>query len=267
MKEKIIRVLLSVLIAFGLWVYVVTIVSPESEATFHNISVELINDEVLWNHGLMVTSAEKYTVTVQLRGNRTDLNSLKNSEITAVADLSKINSAGEQALNVQVSVNGSFEIVSQSLTAVTVQVAEWSTKEVPVVINYSGSLGLDYIAYKDQITLDHETVTLTGPKKAVDQITQAVVNVDLDGRVNSITHESYSYTLCNENGEAVDGTGIQPDVETVTLNLKIQRVKEIQLAVNVIYGGGATEENTTIVLDQQTIKVSASEVVLDALGD
>lgn len=270
MKDKIIRLLLSVLLAFGMWVYVVTVVSPESEETFYNIQVvyEEGSEDALLRKGLMITSGDLPTVSITLRGNRTDLNSLKNSDIAATVDLSKISSANNQMLTVKVTVTGgSFEIVSQSLAAVTVQVAEWTTSEVPVVVDFGGTLGLDYIAYKDELVLDRETVTLTGPKDLVDQITQAVVRVDLTDRVESITNASYGYTLCDKDGEAVDITGITPDVETVKLTVKIQRVKEIQLAVNVIYGGGATEENTTVILDQQTIKVSGSDTVLDALGD
>lgn len=269
MKEKLIRLLLSVLIAFGLWVYVVTVVSPESEATFHNIQVKPVygSEEVLQNKGLMLTSAELPTITVRLRGNRADLNGLKNADITAEVDLSKINSAGEQALSINVDFKGSFEIVSQELSSVTVRVAEWTTKEVPVVIDYIGAVGFDYIDYRDERLLDNENITLTGPKEQVDQITQALVTVDLTDRTESITNESYEYLLCDDGKNAVDTMGITVNVNEVKLTMKIQRVKEIQLVVNVIYGGGATEENTMVVLNQPTIKVSASNAVLDTLGD
>ena len=73
--------------------------------------------------------------------------------------------------------------------------------------------------------------------------------------------------LCDANNNAVDTTGITVNVNEVKLTMKIQRVKEIQLVVNVIYGGGATEENTTVTLSHPTIKVSASNAVLDTLGD
>jgi YbbR domain-containing protein len=53
----------------------------------------------------------------------------------------------------------------------------------------------------------------------------------------------------------------------VDLTVKIQRVKDLQLVVNVTYGGGATEETTKIVFSQEHIKVSGSEEALAALGD
>lgn len=270
MKEKIIRILLSVLIAFGLWFYVVTVVSPESEETFYNIQVEPVHgsEQALQDRGWMITSGELPSITVRLRGNRTDLNNLKKSDITAEVDLTKVNAAaGEHPLDIKVNFTGSFELVSQSMSTVMVEVAEWTTKKVPVELIYPGILDQNYIDYRDQVGLDREFIELAGPKEVLDQITQAVVKVDLTGRKNSITNESFTYTLCNDKGEPVDDADVDVDAEAVTVNLKIQRVKEIQLMLNVIYGGGATKENTTIVLDQQTIKVSASDAILDAMGD
>ena len=269
MKQKILHGLLAVLIAFGIWVYVVTVISPESEGTFYNIPVVLTNESVLQAKGLMIASDDVPTVTLQLRGNRTDLNNLKNSDITVTADLSKINAPGDQSLSLSVSFTGAggdnaFEILNQNPSRVTLQVAEWMTKEVPVTVSYSGVVGQDYIAYKDEVVLDYQNVTLTGPKDVVDQITQAVIEINLDGQVETLS-QSYRYTLCNENGEPVDAASITTNVAEVALTLKIQRVKEIQLLLNVTYGGGATAENTTVTMDEQTIKVSGSDKLLDGL--
>lgn len=269
MKRNAVRLLLSVLIAFSLWVYVVTVVSPESENTFYNIPVILNNEAVLSDKGLMVTSETNPTVTLRLRGNRSDLNNLKTSDIVVVADLSKINEDGEQQLSYNVSFTGSgsdnaFEVVTQTPSQITLEVTEWDTKEVPVNVTYSGTLGLDYIAYKDEVALDYEAVTITGPKTVVDQISQAVVDVNLDNQSETIS-QSYRYTLCSEAGEPVDAASIKTNVAEVNLTLKIQRVKEVQLLLNVTYGGGATKDTTTITMSDETIKVTGSEKLLEGL--
>lgn len=262
MKRKILHGLLAAVLAFGIWVYVVTVVSPESENTYYNIPVVLSNESVLLEKGLMVASDTEPTVTLRLRGNRSDLNKLKNSDITAIADLSKINDPGEQSLSVHVTFAGNdFEILEQTPRMVTLQIAQWSTKEVPVVVDYTGTLGRDYIAYKDEAILDRESITITGPKTVVDQITQAKITVDLTDQVATLI-QTCRYTLCDADGQPVDAATIKTNAAEVTLTLKIQQVKEIQLLVNVTYGGGANESNTQIVLDPQTIKVSGSENLL-----
>ena len=271
MKHKIFSMLMSLLIAFGLWSYVVTVVSPESEATFYNIPVVLSNESALLEKGLMVTSDTSPTVTLQLRGNRNDLNNLKNSDITVVADLARVNASGEQLLKCSVSFGGgdsgnAFEILNQNPSHIVLQISEWATKDVPVEVSYKGAVGTDYIAYKDQLELDRETITITGPKETVDRIAKAMVELDLEGKKETI-RQSSRYTLCDENGLPVDAASIKTNAAEVSLSLKIQKVKELQLSVNVTYGGGATQENSSVVLDYQTIKVAGSEKLVDSLED
>ena len=99
MKRKFVYGLLSVLIAFGLWLYVVTVVNPEWEETFYNIPVALENEQILHDRGLMLVSDEDPEVTLRLSGNRADMIKLNSSNITIRADLSRIYSAGEQSIN------------------------------------------------------------------------------------------------------------------------------------------------------------------------
>ena len=47
MKSKFLRFLLSLVIAFGIWLFVVSVVSPESEAVIQGVQVELDGEDVL----------------------------------------------------------------------------------------------------------------------------------------------------------------------------------------------------------------------------
>ncbi len=272
MKRKILHVLLSVLIAFGIWVYVVTVVSPESEDTFYNIPVVLTNESVLLDKGLMIETETEPKVNLKLRGNRTDLTSLKNSDIIVVADLSRIHSAGEQTLSVNVSFRGdatgnAYEIIEQSPNYITLQIVEWSTKEIPVnVLCDSTNLKDNYIAFKDSIVQDYQTVTITGPKAVVDQIEEARIDIALTEDHTETLNQSFRYTLVDAAGKPVDAVGIKTNVPEINVTVRIQQVKELQLVLNVTYGGGANPDNTTIVMSQQAIKVSGNDKVLADLN-
>lgn len=265
MKSKILHLLLSLAIAFGLWTYVITVVNPESEETFYDVPVVLNNETVLHENGLMVLSKGAPTVTLKLKGNRSDLNNLKKSDITVIADLAKINEAGEKHLTYSVTFPGTnFEVVSQSPQNVTLNVAPRGSKEVDVVIRPIGSTPSNFIADLDDVELSHEKVTITGPKDVVDQITQAVIPVDIAGKKETIIMKD-RYTLCDANGEPVDAEHVQTNVAEVDVTLRILQVKELQLLLNVTYGGGATEQNTLIKIDPLTIKVAGSEKLLEGL--
>ena len=90
--------------------------------------------------------------------------------------------------------------------------------------------------------------------------------MDLTDRAESIS-ESYRYTLCDGEGNPVDAAEITTDVEEIHLDMKIQRLKVLNLAADVTYGGGATENNTTITVSPATIRVTGSDAALAELGD
>ena len=267
MKRKVLYVLLSVVVAFGLWLYVITVVSPESKDTFHGIRVELINEDALHEKRLMVITDHIPTVTLELLGNRSDLSKVNPSNITVVADLSKISHAGEQDLYYTVNVPGnSISIENQSPSSIKVTVVERASKEVPVVVTYNGKVPEGFLTDRENQTLDHETVTVTGPASVIDKIAQANITVDLEGQRETI-HQSYQYTLCDAKGNAVDAGNVVTDVMEINLTLKIQRVKEIQLGLTVTPGGGATEQTAQITLSHTSIQVSGSEQILEQLED
>ena len=90
MKNKAVMLILSVILAFGLWLYVVSAVNPEFEDSYHNIPVVLVGEGLLEERGLMITSNENPTISLKLKGNRTDLVELKSSDISVTVDVSKI---------------------------------------------------------------------------------------------------------------------------------------------------------------------------------
>ncbi len=267
MKNKIVYALLSLLIAFGLWAYVITVVSPESEETFHNVPIAFDEEAILRDNGLMIVSGRDSTVTVRLKGNRTDLNDLKTSDITIRADLSRIEEPGKTELSYTVEVQGNseaYDVVDQNPKKVTLEIAQWTTKDVDIQVNYTGSVPADYVADTDSVELDHQKVTLTGPVEVLEQITQAVISVDLTNKSQTIS-ESYRITLCDAQGKPVDAGLVQVSIAEVKLTLRILRVKEVELVLDVTYGGGATMATTQITLDPKTIKVAGSEKLLDGL--
>lgn len=269
MKNKILTALLSIVIAVGLWLYVVTVVSPNSDKHYYNIPVTLQSEVVLQERGLMITTADLPEVSLHLEGNRTDLNKLNSANITIAVDVSRIGEPGTHNLTYTPSYpgdvpNNAISVLSRTPGTITLTVEERVSKQLPVDILYTGSLSEDYMADKENKELDYENVTIVGPKSVIDQIAMARIEVNLDNRTESIS-EQFQYTLCNEKGEPVDAQQVTTDVEAVTLSLRIVRVKEIDLVVKVIDGGGATVDTSSITIEPQTIRVSGSDTLLEGL--
>ncbi len=269
MKSKIGPLLLSVIVAFGLWLYVITVEQPESETTYYDIPVVLQNESVLAERGLMIVS-EKPTVTLHLAGTRTNLNKLNESNINVIANVSSIVTAGTHELTYNVAFPGS--VPSGSITRqnsdpdmVTVKVENKITKQIEVVPDYMDTAVPEgMIAKKENLLLDYPTIEVSGPESVMNNITQAVIQVNLNDQTQTIVGD-YTYTLCNDAGEPVDSQWVTTNVESVNLTLEIHRIKEIQLQVKVIDGGGATNATSVIDIQPKTILVSGADAQLAKL--
>lgn len=269
MRNKVLTALFSLAVAFGLWLYVITVVSPGSEATFYNIPVVFQGEGELTNRGLMIASEDTPTVTLKIAGNRSDLNNLNSSNITVIADVSKIWEAGTATLDYTVSYPGniredSMTIISKNPGKIELNVEERVNKTVNVVVDYIGSVPEGFICDKDNIEMDISTIRVTGPKPVVDQIESARIQVDLSGKTQTIS-DRFTYTLCDKDGNPVDAQLIETNADAVNVVLTIQRVKKIELVVEVKDGGGATAQTSTITVNPSSIMVSGSESLLNKM--
>jgi len=271
-ERRITSLVLSLVIAFGLWWYVVNNVSMEDDITFNNIPVVREGESVLNEKNLMITEISSESVSMNLTGSREDLNKVDSSNMSVKINLSNIEEPGERIpLTYTPSypatvANTAFEISQKNPSVIFVSVDYRRTYEIPVTVKWTGTRSEDYLYDTENYTLDYTTVTITGPATVADQIKSAQVVIDLSKRTESFS-ESFRYTLCDAEGEPVDAQLITTNIEEVQLTAQIQQIKEVDLVADVIYGGGATAENTTITVSPEVIRVSGGEAVLEELGD
>ena len=269
MKNKALAFLLSAVVAFGLWLYVITVVSPESEKTYYDIPVVMQNKNILSERGMMLVSEEP-NVTLALKSDRTILNDLNESNINVMINLANIEKPGVHNLTYSISYPGNIpynevSVMSSSTDLITVKVENKIRKTVPVVLDYGQSAVPEgYTADKENAELDYTTVEVSGPESVIDQIEQAIVKVDLNNQTKTLAGE-YQYTLSDKQGEPVDTELVTVNTEKLSLIVKIQKVKEIQVIVDIINGGGATTENCTITVDTNQIQISGADTLLEDL--
>ena len=270
-KNKLGSILLALSIAFALWLYVVTNVSIEDERTYHDIPVSFEGEVALEERGLMITSGTDTTVDLRLYGARTNLNKLTSSNITIKVNLARIYDVGQVEVDYDISYPGdvpsnAFTELNKSPSTITLVVEERIKKEVPVTVSYTGSVAADYLCDVDNVTLDQSYISVVGPASAIDRIEQAVIDLDLNERTETIS-EYFQYTLCDGAGEPVDAGLVVSDTAQIHLELAIRRFKELPVTYTLVEGGGASRDNVTITLDTPVIRVSGSDMALESLTE
>lgn len=269
-RSKLGALLLSFVIALGLWMYVRTYVNTDYEQTFYNIPVALEGKTRLGERQLMLLSEEEYVVDLKVHGSRQDVSKINSGNIQVVADLSDINEPGEHNLTYSISYPGDVPTGAVSAERdpdrVTLIVARRKTKEIPVQVNLEGDVPANYIKDNAAVELDHSVVEISGPESVVDQIDHAAITIDCEGRTETI-YESYRYVLQDKKNTPVDAAWITTNVSEVKVYLPVSMVKKIPLKVTLVDGGGATEDTTTVQIEPKEISVSGSETALNALSE
>lgn len=270
-NKRLASMLLSVVVAFGLWMYVINNVSTQQERTYRNVQVMLEGESVLRERNLMIISDTDLTVQVDLKGSRKDLNNLNSSNLTLTANLDGIYDPGEYQLGYTVGFpgnvpHGAVTVMNKLPSTVKVVVAERISRSIPVQVEYTGEAAEGFIADKPQAELDHQEVTITGPRQVVELIDHAYINVDCTDRTETIT-ESCRFVLRDAEGNPVDAALITTNIEQIKVKVPVFLTKRIPLVLVVNPGGGATQDNSEIVVDPAYIDVSGGEMALKDLEE
>lgn len=75
-----------------------------------------------------------------------------------------------------------------------------------------------------------------------------------------------SFVLMDKNGSQLETDGLEFDTNTISVTIPISMVKEIPLYVQLSYGAGATEENTFIKIEPDTITISGDTSVVSGIN-
>ena len=270
MKNKVLTFLLSLAISFGLWLYVVMVISPESEATYYNVPVELVGMDKLSAHNLLIVSDTNMSMDLTLRGNRADLSKLSNSNITILADVSRISSAGEHQLKYDISYPGvgSVEVLNKEPEQISVLVAQQLRKTIPVEVTFAGNVVSGYEVDKTTVSLDHTTVTIHGPMEVVQKIAYAGITVDLTGKMSTFVWD-YPLILYSDDYRPVSmDKYLVSNVENVRAIIQVNRVKKIPIVYKINpQDSGLLPEMVTVYPSVQEITVTGSDTALDQLNE
>jgi len=271
MKNKYVMIAISFLLSFCLWLYVVSVVSPESEETYSNIPVVIQNESVLSDRGLMITEIRTQTVKLTMQGKRTDLAKLNSGNTSVVVDVSNILEANVHNLGFREAFPGDIAdnaivVQNRAPNKITIVVENKINKTIPVVVSYDPSqLPADFTLAGDAV-LDVETINITGPEAVIDRITQARIELDLEDRTESI-NQRFVYTLCDKNDQPIDARLVTTNTEAVNVELKVLRSKKLALDLTVLPGGGATKDDLEITIFPAEIWVYGSDKLVQMLGE
>jgi len=269
MNRKIPYIILSLLISLVLWIYMVGVEQPETEEVLSGIKVVLKGQEQLFeDRGLIVTSDSTPTISLLVRGNMINLSKLKTrkNEIVVTADLSVITSAGPYSLayDVESLPVDSVSVIERRPYYINIQVEKVDTRIIDIVVENKGSIAEGFIA--DTPIVTPEYLKISGPEEKIKSIEYAEVVWERENQERTLTQE-LEYVFRDENGKEVSKEGITADNDFVSVTFPVKKIKNLNLLVDIVDGGGAREENIEYSISPEFITVAGSADALEGLNN
>lgn len=220
---KILAVIFSVL----LWLISVNVNDPVDTEVYRNIPVELENTNLLTDEGMtyeVLDDTDRVTVTV--RANRSVLENIRSSDVTATADLAELSFTNTVPIRLSVSRSLGNQIeVTGNIDMVKLDVEERLERQLVIEIDQVGTPADGYIV-NSVLTTDGNALRISGPESLVSQVDRAVVEANVDGLTESI-NITEPIRLYDADGNEITSSRITKSVSTSNVSISILQTKEI----------------------------------------
>ena len=255
----------SVVLAFILWFYVMNVESPINEKVFRGVPIEVILPTA---SELSVYSGYNATVDITVSGKRSDLNSLSIDDFHASVDASGYTQANKYSMPVSVEVPGNVTFVDKSISALSVYLDIRATADIPVQIkhtDYTIAKGLE-LGGDNEIEMSVNTIPVNGPKSVVETIETALVEISYGYEITSSVEASGSVQLIDKNGETVANPYVTTAVDNVNVTVPVFMTKSIDLKIG-FKNGLLNDSNSDVQLSPSSVKVRGTKEALESLNE
>ena len=271
-ESRVLWGIVSVLIAFFLWVYVSNNEGEDYTQTFENIPVVFTGEEAMREaQGLIVTELNRSSVSVTLRGARREVSKLRSSDIQAVVDLSSITRPGTNSkyyytVSFASGVDtNTVTVERQSPSTVSFSVDRFSYKNVEIKGVFNGSVAEGYKADLSHMSFEPSSIRVSGPEEEISAIDHAVVVIERE-ELDSTIRVDMNYTLVDNNGSPLELGSVTTDSEAVLVTFPVMAVKTVPLTLDIIHGAGTTDANVRTECEPNEIMISGSAEILKGIN-
>ena len=261
-------ILLSIILAIIFWLYVRASVDPQGTATFHNIRVEVTGTNVLTSQGLTVAGLSTERVEVQMEAPTSVLANLRRfrENIVVKLDVSRC-VEGENRMEWRPTLPTNFNvddvvIREQSPAAILVTVEKLYSQTFDVEFQLNGQVAKGY--QMGTPAIEPEQVIVSGPVEQVSQVAKVAAVLE-DSELDERFAGDLPLTMLDQEGNPITDLEVTLSAETAYVVVPVVVTKEVDLTVNLIPGGGATEAK--VVIEPGRIIVSGAQADLEALSE
>lgn len=227
----------SFIIALGLWVWVAIDKSPEIQTVITNVPVKInLENSIPQQLGLQIFGESEFTVDVTVTGKKYVLSNLKAEDIQVEANTNYVNSAGTKTLQLKLSpTDSSEEFTISSVSSTYIEVFFDTYKEVELSLSGDVATNLKTIipegCIMGDIVFSKNTVTVSGPTTEINRITGVYATANVNDVLEKTTTFDPDVKLITDDGSKLEYSKISIDEAEITMTIPVLKVVSLPTVV------------------------------------
>ncbi len=171
--------LLSLVVAFLIWLLVVNIDNPV-KSQIYRVEIQLVNEDSVTEIDKVFDVVSDMTVVLKVTERRRLLNSLTKDDFTVIADMENLNEMDSVPLTVSCSNSAvSWDEIEVSPPSMKVKLEQRKQSEFAVNIKSSGDPADGYEVGETSV-VQGKTVLIAGPESMINRINQVVADINVN---------------------------------------------------------------------------------------
>jgi len=253
--------LLSLVLSFLLWLYVMGEENPEIPYEINNVPVKLVNVNTLDKKGLALVDEKSYTVNVKVRGRRSDVLNIAAQNISASADISRVSSNGTNLIPINIDgLPRNVSLVSINPSDIKVDIDNLAKVQMPVSVKVVGNI-MDGYAMQPAVPKPGEVV-ITGPESKINIIKSVIAQVNVSYKKEDITI-SVPAVAIDRDGKEVKGVTINPNF--IEVNIPVNKSVRVPVTAKVFGKPVNGYEVVTVNVLPEYIYITGDETILNSI--
>ena len=269
-KRTVVLLFFSLLCSLLLWIYVTDTEGPEIRRVFYDVAVQFNGEATLReSRGLIVTNPTATTTIVTLTGNRRTISALESKDLTVSVDVSAITRTGSVSRIPQVNYPSRVDTSAITTAATSPETISFyvdilNKKTIEIEGLFSGSVAEGFVA--EPLVFNPGTVIIYGPEQVLAKVEKAYVEVTRTDVDRTLTFDS-TFVLLDTDGNEFKSEEITYSEQTVSVTLPVRSIKDVDLVVEFVNGGGATDANVQWRLEPDHITLTGDSEVLAGVNN
>lgn len=228
--------LLSVILAFGIWIWVSIEKSPEVEVTISSVPVKIdMDNSVPAQLNLQIFGDNNYTVDITVKGKKFIVSALTADDFSVVAQTNYVDSAGKKSLQLKATSakSNNFDIVGLSKNYIEVYFDTYKETEMalkPSIIAPGNKTVTDGCILGN-IVFSKNTVIVSGPSTEVNKVTSVTAETSTSAPLTATTTVTPELKLVGAAADELSNVSILEGDTAITMTMPVLKLVELPTTV------------------------------------